>query len=100
MQGAAQLATLLHIIVMQKELFTFSLFPLDHHSRQTFCFQSSARSLVVFALSDNAGMWRENSHDDLVLAIALAAWYGEHHRPVVDDSPPSLSFRGSRYSGR
>ncbi len=49
---------------------------------------------------NDAGQWRENPHDDLVLAVALAAWYGEHYKPVVDDSPPSLSFQGSRYSGR
>jgi hypothetical protein len=46
---------------------------------------------------NDAGQWRENPHDDLVLAVALAAWYGEHYKPVVDDSSPSLSFRGSRY---
>lgn len=49
---------------------------------------------------NDQGMWRENPHDDLVLAVALAAWYGEHYRPIVDDTPPSLSIRGSRYSGR
>jgi hypothetical protein len=26
--------------------------------------------------------WRENPHDDTVLAVALAAWYGEHVDPV------------------
>jgi hypothetical protein len=30
---------------------------------------------------NDAGPWRENPHDDLVLAVALAAWYGEHYRP-------------------
>jgi hypothetical protein len=25
--------------------------------------------------------WRENSHDDLVLAVAVAAWYGENQPP-------------------
>ncbi len=49
---------------------------------------------------NDVGPWRENPHDDLVLAVALAAWYGEHDNPVVDDTPPSLSIRGSRYSGR
>jgi hypothetical protein len=39
----------------------------------------------------------KNPHDDLVLAVALAAWYGENYRPVVNNTPPSLSFRGSRY---
>jgi hypothetical protein len=31
---------------------------------------------------NDVGPWRENSHDDLVLAVALACWYGEQHRPV------------------
>ena len=26
--------------------------------------------------------WRERTHDDLVLAVALACWYGETHKPV------------------
>jgi hypothetical protein len=26
--------------------------------------------------------WRENPHDDTVLAVALAAWYGEHVNPA------------------
>jgi len=46
---------------------------------------------------NDQGAWRENPHDDLVLAVALAAWYGEHHKPIVDNSPPSLSFGGVRY---
>jgi hypothetical protein len=68
-------------------------------------FYQSRLSILKNHKSDNnsygndAGSWRENPHDDLVLAVALAAWYGEHYKPVVDDSPPSLSFRGSRYSG-
>jgi hypothetical protein len=28
--------------------------------------------------------WREREHDDLVLAVALAAWVGEHPRPRVE----------------
>ncbi len=30
---------------------------------------------------DSYGAWREKEHDDLVLAVALACWYGEQgHR--------------------
>jgi hypothetical protein len=43
------------------------------------------------------GMWRENPHDDLVLAVALAAWYRERYKPVVDNTPPSISYGGVRY---
>jgi hypothetical protein len=30
---------------------------------------------------DSYSAWREAEHDDLVLAVALAAWYGERSRP-------------------
>jgi hypothetical protein len=39
---------------------------------------------------NDVGPWRENPHDDLVLAVALAAWYGEHYRvPVLRPSRSS-----------
>lgn len=31
---------------------------------------------------NDVGDWRENQHDDLVLAVALACWYGEQPQPV------------------
>ena len=33
---------------------------------------------VTAAGHDQYGAWREGAHDDLVLAVALAVWYGEH----------------------
>lgn len=32
---------------------------------------------------NDVGDWRENPHDDLVLATALACWYGEQPQPVA-----------------
>jgi hypothetical protein len=32
--------------------------------------------------NETFGAWREGTHDDLVLAVAMAAWLGES-RPVV-----------------
>lgn len=32
---------------------------------------------ITDAANDVYGAWREGAHDDLVLALALAAWYGE-----------------------
>lgn len=40
---------------------------------------------------NDVGMWRENPHDDLVLALALACWHGEK-TPRVYPVLPSLSF--------
>ena len=42
---------------------------------------------------NDAGPWRENPHDDMVLAVALACWYGENVKPVVMSEPMSFSFR-------
>ena len=43
---------------------------------------------------NDVGPWRENPHDDLVLAVALAAWYGEHMPRLTD---PELAERISGY---
>jgi hypothetical protein len=42
---------------------------------------------------NDVGPWRENPHDDLVLAVALACWYGEKHS-TPSEAP--LSFRRAR----
>lgn len=36
------------------------------------------RTKITAAGNDTYGAWREADHDDLVLAVALACWYGEH----------------------
>jgi len=33
---------------------------------------------VTAAGHDQYGAWREGQHDDLVLAVVLACWHGEH----------------------
>lgn len=38
--------------------------------------------ISVSTAHDSYGSWREGAHDDLVLATALACWYGEAH-PVL-----------------
>jgi hypothetical protein len=41
---------------------------------------------------NDAGQWRENPHDDLVLAVALACWYGENVKAPVRRAQ-SFSFK-------
>jgi hypothetical protein len=36
------------------------------------------RVKITATAHDTYGAWREGSHDDLVLAVALAAWYAEN----------------------
>ncbi len=38
---------------------------------------------ITQAANEVFGSWRESAHDDLVLALALAAWWAEWHRPGV-----------------
>jgi len=45
---------------------------------------------ITAAAHETFGAWREGQHDDLVLAVALAAWYGE--RAPVAGVPSVLSY--------
>lgn len=37
---------------------------------------------------DSYEAWREGIHDDLVLAVALACWYGERHKRLAPIPKP------------
>jgi hypothetical protein len=56
----------------------------------------SFRARVTLAGNETAEAdWRTRAHDDLVLALAIAAWLGEHDRPArapVSGGEPSPSF--------
>ncbi|MRR31318.1 hypothetical protein EG834_13580 [bacterium] len=45
---------------------------------------------------DSYSAWREQDHDDLVLSVALAAWYGEHNKKKIYhfDAPDHISSYG------
>jgi hypothetical protein len=45
------------------------------------------RVKITDAANETFGAWREGQHDDLVLAVALAAWMGERTLP---EGPPAL----------
>jgi hypothetical protein len=49
----------------------------------------SFRIKVTTARSEASELWREGQHDDLVLAAALAAWWGEKTLPALEDPPQS-----------
>ena len=52
------------------------------------------RPRPVLAATDPLAAWREGQHDDLVLAVALAAWCGEQGLPPLSDPPqPPLPRR-------
>jgi hypothetical protein len=41
---------------------------------------------ITLAAHETFGTWREGLHDDLVLAVALASWYAERHKPWPKDA--------------
>jgi hypothetical protein len=45
------------------------------------------KAKVSLAQAEESGAWREGAHDDLVLAVALAAWMGEKGLPPLYDPP-------------
>ena len=46
---------------------------------------------------NDVGPWRENPHDDMVLAVALAVWYGENVKQYERlPTPKSSIFRTAR----
>jgi hypothetical protein len=45
------------------------------------------RVKITVARNEMFEAWRENAHDDLVLAVALAAWCGEKVLPALDAVP-------------
>jgi hypothetical protein len=40
---------------------------------------------------DSYGQWREGQHDDLVLAVALAAWWAETRHGVGRARPQTIN---------
>jgi len=49
------------------------------------------RAKPVSMTGDPFEAWREGPHDDLVLAVAIAAWEGERHPPYDGDDAPGAS---------
>ncbi|WP_439621812.1 hypothetical protein [Gemmata sp.] len=50
----------------------------------------SFRVKVTADRNETFSSWRERDHDDLVLALALAVWYGERLGPPVPARPPHV----------
>jgi hypothetical protein len=50
------------------------------------------RAKVTAARAEDVLDWRERPHDDLVLAVALAAWLGEFGLPPLLDPPAEPAY--------
>jgi len=53
------------------------------------------RVKVTLAANETFGSWRERDHDDLVLAVALAAWLGEREGSVGRILPSTRDARNA-----
>jgi hypothetical protein len=58
-------------------------------ARQTLAEELSAFPVKATAANEQLESWRERAHDDLVLAVALAAWLGEREGRILP--PPAVS---------
>jgi hypothetical protein len=47
---------------------------------------------ITTAANDTYGAWREGQHDDLVLAVAMAAWFAEHGPKPRPPLPGTVSY--------
>lgn len=45
---------------------------------------------VSKAGQDQYGAWREGQHDDLLLAVAIPAWWAEQHKPLARSRAPVM----------
>lgn len=52
------------------------------------------RIKVTAAANDTYGAWREGEHDDLILAVALAAWYAEQGPTTLPLTPKQIAGGG------
>jgi hypothetical protein len=48
---------------------------------------------ITTAANETFEAWRERDHDDLVLATALACWWGEKHKPQASFAPAVIGMR-------
>jgi hypothetical protein len=90
-----ELVSVLQVLLQTQRLKVASDLPLaEALSRDMAAFRASAK----VAGGDEEMSWREREHDDLVLAVALAAWDGERNPPSVG-MPLILGDRGWRGLG-
>lgn len=59
----------------------------------------SFKAKVTVAGDETLDSWRERDHDDLVLAVALAAWLGQRRAPPFE-SPPVVERPGRSWKER
>lgn len=66
------------------------------------------RVKITAAANETFGTWREGDHDDLLLSVAMACWYGERHtlgpykigsrqRPTIFQRMPHERFATKRW---
>lgn len=75
------LAAVVAILLQQRRLRIAAALPLAgtlRHELESFKVTLSPSGHDRYAAGGDALSWREQPHDDLVLAVALAAWYAEY----------------------
>jgi hypothetical protein len=92
-----ELVSVLQVLLQMQRLKVAAGLPLaEELSRDMAAFRANIR---VAGCGEEDMSWREREHDDLVLAVALAAWEGERNPPCIG-MPMILCNRGWEALGR
>jgi hypothetical protein len=81
------LAAIVAILLQQRRLRIAAALPLAgtlRHELENFKVTLSASGHDRYGAGADALSWREQPHDDLVLAVALAAWYAEYEARAAE----------------
>jgi hypothetical protein len=92
-----ELVSTLQVLLQSRQLHVADCLPeADTLVRELANFQVK----VTATASDTLEAWREGAHDDLVLAVAIAAWQSEHLRTPNIFAVPPWCTRGRPFRGR
>lgn len=79
-----ELVGVVEILLQNRRLRIGSAVPMAHVLVQELqAFQATIKLSTGHTSYAADESWRENPHDDTVLSVAMAAWYGEHIDPVT-----------------
>jgi hypothetical protein len=84
-----EVVSVLQVLLQTQRLKVAAGLPLA----QTLTLEMASFRAAVAETNDDSVSWREREHDDLVLAVAIAAWQGER-TPAITGEPMVLGHRG------
>jgi hypothetical protein len=85
-----ELVSVLQVLLQSRQLKVANVPERELLIRELLAF----RVKVTTAANETFEAWRERDHDDMVLAVALAAWYAEQNGSAASCFPTAVELRG------